>query len=118
MLEEKTVFFKGGKWKGSPVKGQITPRKIIGVITDEAGQEWEVLSWLVRGKSSAAQFHVRANFTVGRNIFFSSERDAKSWMKKPMHPTLGEIKEALAEICKWHEPSRGLIQVWVDFKRV
>ncbi|HPN96859.1 MAG TPA: hypothetical protein PLK35_03765 [Candidatus Moranbacteria bacterium] len=94
----------------------MTPRKSVGWVKDSAGDEWEVLFWQVKNKLSAAQFLIRADLSVGRKIFFSTEEEARAWLANPILPTLEEIKKELAK-CEWHEPSKGLIQVWMDFWR-
>jgi len=112
-MTEKKVIFTCGKWNGNPPKGQFTPRRCVGHIRDD----WGVFFWMVENKSAAAQFHVQDGFFIGKNIFFPTESEAEKWIMDPINPTLDEIKSELRK-CQWHKPSRGLIQVWVDFKRV
>lgn len=107
------VIFEPGEWKGVPTKGTMTPRVLVGWMPGD----WEVLYWQVKNKSAAVQVHVREDWTLGKKIFFSSAEEAFSWLDHPIEPNLDEIKEAL-EKCKWHEPSRGRIQVWLNFRRV
>jgi hypothetical protein len=111
------VNFIPGEWKGNPPKGQMTPREKIGVIQDAIGLDWEILFWAVEGKSAAAQVLIRENLSVGMKIFFPTEKEARKWITKPTKPTLRQIKAALRK-CKWHEPSRGLIQIWVNFEKI
>jgi hypothetical protein len=108
------VLFECGEWKGNPPKGTATPRKRVGRIYDENGDSWEVFYWKVKNKTSAAQFLVRENLSIARNIFFSSREEAIAWRNNPVLPTLAELKDVL-RFCKWHEPSEGLTQVWLDF---
>jgi hypothetical protein len=110
------VDFKCGEWEENPLKGQMTPRKHFGWIFDNNGVVWEVLYWEVEGKNAAAQFHISENLSVGRKVFWPTREEAIDWHDNPVGPTIEEIKMALAR-CTWHEPSRGLIQVWIDIKR-
>jgi hypothetical protein len=110
------IIFECGKWKGTPSKGTMTPRQRIGRIFDRNGDEWEILFWKAKNKSSAAQFLVRTDLSVGRKIFFSSREDAISWRDNPINPTPEEIKFSLAR-CDWHEPSKGLTQLWLNIRR-
>jgi len=107
--------FKCGKWTGSPPKGQMTLKKSLGYVKDDAGIFWEILSWEIIGKSAAVQVHVRLDFSVGYKVFFPTEEKAADWIRNPVSPTLQEIRDALDK-CQWHEPSKGRIQLWLNFE--